>query len=217
MTKPLSDKQFVRAASGRVSAIGFLEQYEEHIRTNYPAAIAGMDKFKSGEMLATPALEFVKNVVRQHIHTGMVRKAEESIRKAHEPAKEKKASSKSGVSGNGKYSIQIFHKCTNERTGEFSIELFEDHNGIHTFQANSYQDAERISDRKLFNLATSSYATITSNLNNGKSLTTKVKRDDAIGRFLNVRAGAVCKVKPTSAPLKQTMSVHNYVATFSRG
>lgn len=218
MEKPISDKQFVRkASSARVSAMAFLDAYEEHIRATYPGAVVAIDLYRKGEMLPTPALEFVKQVAGQHILEGMVNRAEESIKKSQERTEKKPSGSRSGSVGQGKYTCQLFCKVTNERTGESITELWTDHNGHHTFRAEVFQDALRLVDRKQVDLGNGQYATISQELPGGKILTTNVSRDDSVGRVLKVARGPVCKVKPTSAPLKQTMSVHNYVATFSRG
>lgn len=216
MDKVLSDKQFIRKAeSARVSALGFLEAYEEHIRSSYPEATVAIDMFKSGQMLPNPALEFVKQVVGQHILKSMTNRAEESMQK--QAKKEKKAPSKSGSTGQGKYTCQFFCKVVNERTGDSQEHLWVDHNGNDTFRAETYQAAMRLVDRKLSDISHGLYATISQEIREGKMLTTRVDRNDAVARFLGVKRGPVCKVKPTSAPLKQTMSVHNFVATFSRG
>lgn len=215
----ISDKQFVRKASARISAIAFLESYEAHIRTNYPDAVVALDMYREGKLLPTPALEFVKQVAAKHILQGMINKAGESIKK-HTSAsarKSKSGSTRTSSIGQGKYYCQIFVKMVNERTRETSIEVFVDHNGHDTFRADTYSAAERIVDRKQTDVIHAQYATVSQELPSGKVLTTNISRDDSIARFLKAPRGPVCKVKPQSAPLKQTMSVHNYVATFSRG
>lgn len=214
MSKTLSDKQFIRKASGRVSAIGFLDAYEEHIRSNYPGAHPAMDAFKNGQMLPTPALEYVKKVVGQHILQGMVNRAEETIQK---DKPKKRFIPKNGITGQGKYSVQFFVKNTHERTLETKIEVWTDDNGYHTFKAETWQAALRIADRKHVDILHGQYATISQEVSEGRFLTTRVDRDDSMARMLRPGRGPVCKVKPTSAPLKNLMHCKNDTCSFSRG
>lgn len=213
MNKPMSDKQFIRKASSRISADAFLDAYEAHIRETYPESVETVNQYRSGQMNPTQALDFVKEVAKQHMLAMMVTRAEESIRKSQTNKTEK---AKSGIIGTGNCTCQLFVKETCERTGEFKIVLWVDHNGNHTFRAASYQDALRLVDRKQVDLSTSQYATIVMDVG-GKPMTTRVERLDSMARFFKSRPGPVCKVRPQSAPLKQKMSVHNYVASFSRG
>lgn len=209
----LTHKQFLRRANSKVSAQGFLDSYNDHIRTVYPEADAAMDRYQKNEMLPTPTLEFVRQVVSQHIMLGMLNRAEESIRKSQQTKK----TSKSGSTGQGRYDCQFFHRIVHERTGEVVIERWTDHSGHHTFCSDTFQAAERICDRKLSDMCGGLYCLISQTLPNGKELTTKVMRDDAIARFMKVPAGPACKTRPQNGSMKNVMRVHNYVATFSGG
>ena len=217
MDKPLTDRKFIRLASGKVSAEGFLEAYSAHITEHYPEAVVALDLYRSGQMLPTPCLAFVKEVVGQHILGQMITRADEKIAKDQEVKQKKEKKPRSNSTGQGRYTCQLFEKITSERTGHSDVVLWVDHNGKDTFLADTYSAAERLCDRKQMDSLCGVYATITEELPNGKVLTTRVSRNDSVGRVLRQRPGSVCKVKPTSAPLKQVMSVHNYVATFSRG
>lgn len=214
--KSLTDKQFLRKSSGRVSALGFLDAYEEHIRSTYPNANPAMDAFKNGQMLPTPALEYVKKVVGQHVLQSMVHRAEETIQAKEKPAK-KRTTSKSGITGQGKYSVQFFAKETHERTLVSKVELWEDDNGHHTFRAETWQAALRLADRKHVDILHGQYATISQEISEGRFLSTRVDRNDSMARMLRPGRGPTCKVKPTSAPLKNMMSVHNDRCSFSHG
>ncbi len=196
-SKPLSDKQLLRKASSKITATDFLETYSEHIRATYPAAVPILDKLAAGEYLPTPTLEMLKHVIFASVLEGAKKAGAEARVREEKPAK-----TRTGITGTGKYVCQIF----------VGGELLTDKNGMHTFNVDLFQDAERLVDRKMVDIASDSFATITSG-----DITTKVSRDDSLSRFFRERKGAVCKVKPTSAPLKNTMSCHQDTASFSHG
>lgn len=219
MDKPPSDKQLLRKANGmHVSAIAFFSAYADHIRETYPGSHTALDMYKSGEMLPTPTLEFIKQVVSQHIIQCQVNRAEESIRKQQAKVnKPKSDKSKSGTSGSGKYAIQIFVKRTSERTGESEIDLWVDHNGVDTFKADLYQNAMRLLDRKMADLCMAQYGTITQVIGENRNLTSRIERSESVARVLRAPKMAVHKSKPTSAPLKNFMRAKNDTCSFSRG
>ena len=214
MSKALSDKQFIRKASAvKVIAGAFLDAYENHIRTSYKGAHIALDQYRSGEMLPNVALEFVKNVVHEHILQNDIARAEESIKKQQV----KRPPPKTNVCGTGKYECVFIVKLVNERTLESEEIVFVDHNGYDTWKCNDFQSALRLVDRKQSEMANSVYATISQELAPGRKLTTQVSRTDSTARHWKESKGPVVKGKPTSAPLKNFMSCKNDTCSFSHG
>lgn len=216
MNKPLSDKQFSRKLNSSQGVVdGFLSAYEGLIRERFPSAIVALEQYQQGEMTTHQAVDFVKKVVHTHLVQSQINKAEEDILRRQE--QKPTATSKSGSVGQGKYAIQFFVKMIDERTGNAQIELWTDATGHHTFRAELYQDAMRLVDNRLYKLATGLHATVSQGLNNGRTLTSRIERDEAISRVLKAPRSAVSKSKPQSAPLKNFMSCHNDRSSFSRG
>jgi hypothetical protein len=205
----LSDKQLLRKASSRCVPASFLSEFQEHIRATYPAAVEVLDKWSTGEYLPTPTLEMIKHI----IYASILENVKEKSPRVAKPAK-----SKSGVSGSGRYSCQLFVKnVTNEKTGEHEVSLFTDHNGIHTFLVDTFQAAMNLVDRKQTQMGNSICANIANTY--GKEITTVVHRDDSISRTMRAKKGPACRDNGQgfNKPFENFMSCHQDTASFSRG
>lgn len=188
--RKMSPKGFLHKASQKAanSAAAFLAQHRAWLETGELSLFTSpiLRKLDDKELLPTPALSQIKEVVLAHHLAEEVRKAEESMARADQPKVRKN------------YVVTVYdakgeiQTRKNANTGE-DIELRE------TFDLST--QAEGWADRRLFDGASDWFAVIESTKmfrEDGSPLATTILRDDAIARILRVKKGPVMKSKPQS-------------------
>jgi hypothetical protein len=196
----MSPKGFLHKASGKVSAGAFLAQHKEWLTTGELAAKTSpiLAKLEAGELLASPALDEIRNVVLAHHLEAEVRKGEEQMAKAE--AKE------AGGGSSKPYLATILDSEGN--IPEEYVEKTDPDTGAVTGEWKSLQKAfdlpqraEGWLDRKLFDGAVDWHGEVASTLMTGKDglpITTQVSRAEAIARILKRPKGAVMNVRGQS-------------------
>jgi hypothetical protein len=204
----MSAKGFLHKASGKVSAAAFIEQHTAWLLTGdladftAPILKAVADK----ELMPTPALAALTNVVLGHMIATENAKAEDAL--LNPKTRDKKSYPWIATVLNAKGEVQTRVK------EDGSIENLEK-----GFEKSS--DADRWCDNRLFDGACDWYATVshTSIINrHGNPLSTIILRDDAIARKLQAPKGAVMKQhSQTTDKLSFGVKCGNDRAVFSKG
>jgi hypothetical protein len=187
-TRNMSPKGFLHKASGKISAEAFLAQHRAWLETGELALFTTpiLLRLDSRELLPTPALQEIKEVVLAHHLAEEVRLAEEAMN----------ATPKSKVHKN--YLVTIYNS-----KGEVQTHI--DSTGkekelISSFDTGSL--AQGWADRRLFEGSPDWFAVVQHTKmfdRAGDPLATNIMRDDSIGRILKVSKGPVMKSKPQSS------------------
>jgi hypothetical protein len=198
--RKMSPKGFLHKANGKISAIAFLSQHRAWLTTGELADKTSpiLAKLDSGELMATPALEAVKEAVFQHHIASEIRKGEEAIAKAE-------AEEASG--GTSKSYIATVYDASGE-IPQVWVEKKDPETGAVTGKWKDLQEsfdlpqrAEGWLDRKLAAGAPDWRGEVASTKMTGKDglpITTHVTRGDAIARELRRPKGPVMNAKPKS-------------------
>lgn len=212
----ISNKQLLRKMSSRISASAFLDAYKVHIAESYPESHTVLSQYNAGQLLPTPTLEALKQVIQTHITLNLQKKNKNLIEKFEEK-KDKPAKKSDGISGNGRYFCRFFVKVPSERNYDEVIQYINE-DGYHTFCKDLYQDASRFIDRHQNEMENAIYATITS-IENGKELTTVIPRSDSVARVMQKRGGPASRNRGIglSKSMASYMRAKNDTCSFSRG
>jgi hypothetical protein len=202
--KPMTTKRFLKLASGKVSAQAFLTAHRTFLTTGELAPLASpiLIKVDAGELLPTPALESISQVVLSHFMAQEIRKAEEKIA----------ASQEREESSVKNWMVTIFDSRGNIQTrvndkGE-TVELQE------TFELASM--ADRWADRRLFLDCTSDCHAVVEHTS--LPVRTIVERQDAMARILKPSKGPVSKKMGTrDGKLSFGVKAKQDRASFSHG
>ncbi len=196
-----------KANGGKISANGFLTAHKEWLSTGEIGDITQpiLDKWETGAIMATPALQEIKKLVLDyHLATEAEKLAN-------------KGTGAGRVAAVKPYTATIYDAKGNVQTTVNSEG--EEKELIKSFAL--MQEANRWADRRLFEGAGDWFGTVVSNLqtdSEGQNLSWTVLRDEAIGRILAQKPGAVCKKPPKSTGrLSQQMKVSQSHCSFSKG
>lgn len=211
-TRKMTNKMFLHRSAGKaaINASAFLEQHREFLQTGELALFAApiLLQVDSKELMPTPALERIKEVVLAHHLADEIRIAQEKMEKADEP-------------GEGKSSKPYLAIIWNSK-GE--IQQAVDANGKMKDLRQSFDkstQAESWVDNRLFHGASDLFGTIEATKlfkQDGSVFTATVLRVDAIGRVLKVPKGPVMKARPKSTgKLGFGVKCKPSHASFSRG
>ena len=206
--RQMSPKGFLFKANGRVSAEAFLVAHREWLTTGElaNATMPILVKLDSKEILPTPALDEIKEIVLAHHIKTELQKAKAAMQKQTEP-KALKAWQATVYNQDG--SIALGWKVTKDpdtgkESGEW-VDLQQDFDMA--------QDAEGWADRKLFDAAPDSYAEV-----NGHGTSVRVERKDAIARILRKKKGPVSHTRGAStSSLGFGVKAKQDTAHFSKG
>lgn len=205
----MSERGFLhKAKSSKVSAEGFLAAHRSFLETGSLAVLTSpiLTKLDSKDILPTPALEEIKNVVLTHMLAKNILAAENKI---NNPAVAKTNKNWTATIYDSTGSVQVH---VNEKTGD-EEELIK--NFDHASEADDW------SDRKLFDGSAGWYGVVVSNkilTKEGEALSSIILRDDAIARIMHLRSGSVCKKQTKStSKLSWGVKAKQDHCSFSRG
>jgi hypothetical protein len=199
--RKMSAKGFLNKVLKYKSAEGFLKQYREYLLTGelYSITTPIVDRLDNGDLLPTPAMAELTNVVFAHIQAIETQKALDSIAN-----KESEGGSTAGASK--PVQAIIFDSNGNET----------DRKGC-----DKGQEGMRWVDRRLFEASPGSYGEVvhTSVMIKGEPMKETISREDSFARILGNRSpGPVLKRRPTSVSrLGGQMKVSQSRAHFSHG
>jgi hypothetical protein len=209
-TRKMGPKGFLhkaeKANGGKISANGFLTAHKEWLSTGEIGDITQpiLDKWETGAVMATPALQEIKKLVLDY----------------HLATEAEKLASKGTGGRTAKvkpYTATIYNARGEIQTAKNA----EDENVDLVKSFDLIQEANRWADRRLFDGAPDWFGTVVSNLqtdSDGQNLSWTVLRDEAIGRILATKPGAVCKKPPKSTGrLSPQMKVSQSHCRFSKG
>ena len=185
--RKMSAKGFLHKAGGKISADAFLAQHRAWLETGDLALFTApiLRKLDSKEILPTPALGEIKQVVLAHHLAAEVQAAEDAMAKADAPKVQKN------------YVVTVYNSRGEVQTRTDPQGKVKDlSEGFLTGQL-----AEGWADRRLFEGSPDWFAVIESTKMfdaAGDPLATTVMRDDSIARILKQPKGAVMKSKPQS-------------------
>lgn len=239
--RPMTPKRFVSAKlSGKVSAEGFLDAHWEFLKgQEYLNPI--LEAYEKKEVLPTPTVQMCQQAVLSHIleleaskGAAKIKATKEASTKVVRRKKESGEVEESEVP-NARYQVVLFckfydreGKCEIKRGTVTKTENVEvEKNGTTytqeiqkeepaIFDADTYQAASRIADRKLSERGDSVYATIANT--HGKPITTIIQRDDAIARMMARPKGPSTRnTASSSSTLGFGIKAKNDRSHFSRG
>lgn len=197
----MTPRGFLHKASGKISADAFLAQHRAWLESGELAPLTTpiLRELDAKVTLPTPALEVIKMVVLNHMLAKEADKAEEAILN---PAPAAKPKAWEATVYNAKGEIQ---SRTKEDGEEEDLQKGFD----------SSSDADRWSDRRLFDGASDWFAVVR---HTTMPLETTILRDDAIARILKQPRGPAMKSQAKSAgKLSFGVKVHNDRSVFSKG
>jgi len=195
-----------KANGGKISANGFLTAHKEWLSTGEIGDITQpiLDKWETGAIMATPALQEIKKLVLDY----------------HLACETEKHANKGSAGRTA--TVKPYTATIYDATGKVQTAINsegEEKELIKSFAL--MQEANRWADRRLFEGAGDWFGTVISNLqtdSEGQNLSWTVLRDEAIGRILATKPGAVCKKPPKSTGrLSQQMKVSHSHCSFSKG
>lgn len=186
--RSMSAKGFLHKANGRVSAEAFLRQHREWLTTGDLAMMTSpiLAKLDSKESLPSATLADIKSVVLAHHLNEEVLKGEAAMTKA----------------GEGGVSSKPYTSTIRDKDGLIAVRMNakgEEEDLVKSFDLP--QDAERWTDRRLFDGAPDCFGEIVMTRAvrmDGTPITTVVLRGDAIARVLKKPKGAVVKKQSKS-------------------
>lgn len=205
--RKMSPKGFLHKANGKIGAAAFLAQHRAWLETGELALFTSpiLAKLDKGEVLPTPALSEIKQVVLAHHLAEETRKAEESMARADAP-KVRKNYLATVYNAKGEIQTRIDAKGEEKDLRE---------------SFDSSTQAEGWADRRLFEGAPDWFAVVeaTKMFNaDGHPLSTTIMRDDSIARILREKRGPVMKSKPQSTgKLSFGVKAKGDVVRFSHG
>jgi hypothetical protein len=202
----MSIKGWLHKASGKISATAFLVAHREWLLSGdlSPVTSPILVKLDNQEILPTAALTDLRSVLLGHMVAKEAAKAEDDLLNPKGGTKKPWLATIYDAKGNIQTRVKEDGSVEDLQKG---------------FDKSS--DADRWSDRKLFDAPCDCYAIVshTSIVNkSGDLLYTVVMRDDAIARILKVERGPVMKAhSKTTDRLGFGTKVHNDRSVFSKG
>lgn len=240
--RAMTPKRFVSSKlSGKVSAEGFLSAHWEFLKgQEYLTDI--LEAYEKKEVLPTPTVQMCQAAVLSHILELEKAKADSKVNtkkdqttKVIRRKKDDGAEVEESEGVSARYQVTLFCKFY-DREGRCEIkvgtverkrEVEQEVNGVTVtklvtevepaiFNANTFQEASRIADRKLNERGDSVYATIVNT--HDRPITTTIQRDDAIARMMAKPKGpSVKNTASGSGSLKFGIKAKNDRSHFSRG
>lgn len=208
MTIAMTPRRFLRkSTSAKVSADAFLASHREWLETGELAQFTSplLAKLDSKELLPTPCLNEINNLVLAHMLGQDIAKGEAQMDKA-------------ARTGEGKpYLSTVYDSkgniCTRINDEGNEVELVQDFERL--------SDAANYADRKLFDGAPDWFAVIQHlkliDKETNEPMATIVMRDEAIARVLRGKAGAVMHRNRSSSALTWKPKVKESRCHFSHG
>jgi hypothetical protein len=202
--KPMTNRKWLKKSNGKISAVAFLEAHREFLLTGALAPLTKplLSKLEKKEILPTPCLEEIQNIVLANMIATEAVKAEQSMKK--EIAS--KAYLATVYDSKGNVCARI-----NDKGEEVDL--------IASFD--KLADADRWADRKLFDSASDTFAVVNHlkliDKNTGEPMATVVMRNDAISRILRGKIGAVMHRNKVSSSLSWGVHAKNDTCHFSHG
>jgi len=244
MTTKMTTKRFIATKlSAKVTADGFLAAYGEFLKgEGYCSPI--LEAYERKELAPNVTFKLCQEAALQHWFQQEKTKADQKYAEQKEQAsgtkiirrKKETTSEEKEETHSSKYTVTLMCKVydketkttniqvgTVERMKEVDVVL----NGVATtkmikeeepavFKANSFNDAQRLADRRLADRADSVYATINNNV--GIPITTIIQRDDAIARvFKSPKGPATRNTSSGGSNLGFGIKAKNDTCYFSRG
>lgn len=237
--RAMTIKRFVNAKlSGKTTAEGFLSAHMGFLQ-NHTFLAPILESYENGEMLPTPTIQACQQVLFDHMVASDAAKA-----KAATDEKAKRMSTvirkgdkviKSSVPDK-EYTITLMVKVYDREgknmqimVGSVERKKFREveKNGVKVLEpyteitpavwgAETFNEASRLADRRLFDRGDSVYAEIVNT--QGVPIKTTIQRDDAIARTMKQPKGPASRVKGSSTKtLKWVGKAKNDRASFSRG
>lgn len=208
----MSPKGFLHKTTTKAahSAAAFLATHRDWLETGELALFTTpiLLQVDSKELMPTPALERIKEVVLAHHLAEEIRLAQEKMEKADEPSERKTKA----------YVARIY----DSKTGE--VVQVQNDKGKWVDLEESFDNgtrAEGWADRRLFDGASTWFGTVEATKlfkQDGSTFTATVLRVDAIGRILKVPKGPVMKAqKQSTGRLGFGVKCKPSHASFSRG
>lgn len=209
--RKMSAKGFLTKSNSNkatTAAMGFLAAHREYLLTgevSYSTAPI-VEAFDKGELIASVALQEVKNAVLAHVMELDRLAAEEALEKGDSPSGDSKK--------------HFLAEIRDASTGNLCLREKED--GTMEKLSKRFpmpQDAERWVDRRLFDGCPSWYGTVTqTNALHPEHATDVIERVDAIARILKKPRNSVTKSnKYSGGGLGFGVKVHEKPVKFSRG
>ncbi len=209
--RKMSAKGFLHKSNGKaaLNAVAFLAAHREWLQTGELALFTTpiLLKVDSREMMPTPALEEIKQVVLAHHLAEEIRIATEKMAKADEPTERKTKN----------YVATVWNS-----KGE--VVQAPDSNGKIKDLKDSFEtstQAERWADNRLFDGATDWFCVVETThvfKQNGDPFTATILRADAIARILKRPKAPVMKAqKKSGGRLSFGVKAHQTKAAFSHG
>jgi len=239
-TRPMTAKRFISATySGKTTAEGFLAAHWSFLQ-NHTFLHPILEAYEKKELLPTPTIQACQQALLTHLLASEKVKSDAAIAKKKEQANAPKVIKrgdkqvKSSVP-TGKYTVTLMCKVY-DREGNVTIQVGTvekkkfrevEKNGNKVLEpytevspavwaAETYNDANRLADRRLLNREDSVYAIIENTMD--RPIQTMIQRDDAIARMLKQPKGPASRAKGTSTKtLKWQAKAKNDRASFSRG
>lgn len=237
--RAMTIKRFVNAKlSGKTTAEGFLSAHRDFL-LNHTFLAPVLEAYDNGEMLPTPTIQACQQVLFDHMVASDAAKA-----KAATDAKAAKANTvirkgdkviKSSVPSK-EYTVTLMVKVYDRNGENVKIEvgtverkkfrevkkagqtILEPYTEITpaVWGAETFNEASRLADRRLFDRGDSVYAEIVNT--QGVPIKTTIQRDDAIARTMKQPKGPASRVKGSSTKtLKWVGKAKNDRSSFSRG
>lgn len=211
--RKMTEKGFLHKATIAKSAIAFLDAHREYLTTGEVAKYTSpiVARIDAGELLPTPGLKEINNVVLAHLLAREQVKGEQAMLKATEPSQSNKAYIATVYHANGTIAT---HKNTDPQSDKFG----EETDLVKGFDMG--QRANEWADRRLFEQESDAYAEVvaTKLITANGPMVTIIQRDEAIERLHPRKAGPVMQKKPTTtSKLGFGVKAKQDVAKFSRG
>lgn len=211
--RKMTEKGFLHKSTTCKSAIAFLAAHREYLTTGELAPFTSpiVARIDAKELLPTPGLSEINNVVLAHMLAKDQLKGEAAMLKATEPSQSNKAYIATVYNADGTIAIK---KNTDKESEHFG----EEKDLIEGFELG--QRANEWAYRRLFEQGEGSYAEVvaTKLITANGPMTERFNRDQAIEKLFPRAKGPVMHKKPQSTDkLSFGVKVSNYVAKFSRG
>jgi len=218
--RSMTPKRFVSyKLSGKVSAEGFLSAHWDFLLgQSYLSPI--LEAYENKEVLPTPTVQMCQAAVLSHILECQTQKGVSFPKSNKDKATKVIRRKESGEveeseAPNARYQVTLFCKFYS-RDGICTVDV-GDHKGEKTiFDADTYQDASRIADRKLSQREDAVYAVIVNT--HDRPIETRVMRDDAIARMYAAPKGPSTRnTSSGGSNLGFGIKAKNDISHFSRG
>lgn len=212
------------SSKAATSAIAFIAAHREYLLTGEVSAKTAtiVNEYDSGNMLASVAIEEIKQAVFHHVLEQDNAKALASLNKAPKTIKSDKVKNCSTVAATHNFEAKIIDAATGE-VCLHEVEVAYTENDVVKYKKVMKplvkrflmpQDAERWVDRRLFDGAPSWYGKVLY----FDSQWDIIERGDSIARILKKPRGAICQHKSTStSKLGFGVKVKETAIRFSRG